>query len=458
MKKRSRMVIAIGVILIAVFGLYIFQSQHYRNTYLPRTNVAGVDVGGKTEAQANQLLQKHFKQQKFTLVDGSKKLVSFTGETAGVKPAFSQKLASLKQEQNPWSWPLHLLVGTSTAQASKSVTVDKTTFDQFVDKTVTKLNQSRATSKNASVIKKDGNFAISKAVNGNSFDKQKVKAAIRQGLAVSNGQIAVKTAYTKPTVTADSNSLKQAVSKLEKIHNEKITYTINGNNVVVPKATIYSWLTFKDGKVALDEANVKAYITSLNKQYATITKSRQFKSTKRGTVTVPAGTYGWSINTTSETAALMAKVLEGKDFTRTPTVQGSGYSTDKTDIGNTYIEVDKTNQHMWYYKDGKLVLDTDVVTGKPGQDTPSGVDFIWNKQTNATLKGTNDDGSSYASPVSYWMPVDYTGVGIHDASWQPTFGGTWYKEHGSHGCVNTPPATMAKLYAAVDTGTPVVIF
>jgi len=54
MKKRSRMVIAISVILIAVFGLYIFQSQRYRDTYLPRTNVAGVDVGGKTEAQANQ--------------------------------------------------------------------------------------------------------------------------------------------------------------------------------------------------------------------------------------------------------------------------------------------------------------------------------------------------------------------------------------------------------------------
>ena len=69
MKKRSRMVIAISLILIAVFGLYIFQSQRYRDTYLPRTNVAGVDVGGKTEAQANQLLQKHFEQQRKNLTN-----------------------------------------------------------------------------------------------------------------------------------------------------------------------------------------------------------------------------------------------------------------------------------------------------------------------------------------------------------------------------------------------------
>lgn len=458
MKKRSRMVIAISVILIAVFGLYIFQSQRYRDTYLPRTNVAGVDVGGKTEAQANQLLQKHFEQQKFTLVDGTKKLVSFTGKTAGVKPEFTQKLASLKQQQNPWSWPWHLVKGTSMAQASQSLTVDQTTFNQFVDKTITQLNQGRTASKNATIVKKNGSFTISSAVSGNRLSAKQLKTTIRHGLASSNGQIAVKTAYAKPTVNADSSSLKQAVTKLEKLHNEKITYAINGDKVTVPKATIYSWLTYTNGKVSLDAAQVKAYIVSLNKQYATINKDRQFKSTKRGTVTVPAGTYGWSINTASEVTALSAKVLAGKDFTRTPIVQGSGYSTDKNDIGNTYIEVDKTNQHMWYYKDGQLVLDTDVVTGKPGQDTPSGVDFIWNKQTNATLKGTNDDGSAYASPVSYWMPVDYTGVGIHDASWQPKFGGDWYKEHGSHGCVNTPPTTMAKLYSLVDTGTPVVIF
>ncbi|MFD0897153.1 L,D-transpeptidase family protein [Loigolactobacillus binensis] len=458
MKNRSQLVIAFSVILIAVFGLYILQSQRYRDTYLPRTEVAGVDVGGKTEAQANQLLQKHFKQQKFTLVEGKKQLLSFTGKTAGVNPDFSQKLAQLKQQQNRWAWPLHLLTGTSTAQASKSLNIDQSTFDQFYKQALHKLNQGRTASKNAAVIKQNGSYTISKAVNGNQFSAKKLKATIQQGLATSSGQITVKAAYTKPTVTADSATLKTAVSKLEKIHNEKITYTINGYKVVVPKATIYSWTTFANGKVSLDEAKVKAYITSLNTKYATINKSRQFKSTKRGTVTVPAGIYGWSINTASETTTLMAKVLEGKDFTRTPTIQGTGYSTDKSDIGNTYVEVDKTNQHMWYYKDGKLVLDTDVVTGKPGQDTPSGVDYIWSKQRNATLKGTNDDGSAYASPVSYWMPVDYTGVGIHDASWQPKFGGDWYKTHGSHGCVNTPTAAVAKLYAAVSAGTPVIIF
>ena len=34
------------------------------------------------------------------------------------------------------------------------------------------------------------------------------------------------------------------------------------------------------------------------------------------------------------------------------------------DIGNTYVEIDYTSQHLWYYKDGSLVTDTGIVSGK----------------------------------------------------------------------------------------------
>ena len=30
-------------------------------------------------------------------------------------------------------------------------------------------------------------------------------------------------------------------------------------------------------------------------------------------------------------------------------------------------------------------MDSDIVTGKPGQDTPSGVFYVWSKQRNAFL-------------------------------------------------------------------------
>ena len=49
-------------------------------------------------------------------------------------------------------------------------------------------------------------------------------------------------------------------------------------------------------------------------------------------------------------------------------------------------------------------------------------------------------------------------IGIHDASWRNTFGGTIYKTSGSHGCINVPPAFAEQLFNAVDKGTPVVAY
>lgn len=112
---------------------------------------------------------------------------------------------------------------------------------------------------------------------------------------------------------------------------------------------------------------------------------------------------------------------------------------------------------MWYYKDGKLALETDIVSGKPNTPTPKGVFYVWNKERNATLRGLNEDGTKYASPVDYWMPIDWEGVGIHDSNWQPTYGGDWWKQNGSHGCINTPPNVMKTLYDMIEVGTPVIV-
>ena len=118
------------------------------------------------------------------------------------------------------------------------------------------------------------------------------------------------------------------------------------------------------------------------------------------------------------------------------------------------MEIDYTNQHLWYYKEGQLLLETDIVSGNisRGNGSPDGVFKIVYKQRNATLVGEN-----YASDVNYFMPFAYN-VGIHDASWRNTFGKEIYKTSGSHGCINVPPKKAEKLYKLLETGTPVVAF
>ncbi|MGV2686707.1 L,D-transpeptidase family protein, partial [Clostridium perfringens] len=106
----------------------------------------------------------------------------------------------------------------------------------------------------------------------------------------------------------------------------------------------------------------------------------------------------------------------------------------ENDIGNTYVEVNITRQHVWFYKDGTLITQGDVVTGDPGKghSTQLGTYMLNYKQKEATLRGNN-----YEAKVVYWMPLNGN-IGNHDASWRYSFGGNIYKNNGTHGCVNSP--------------------
>ncbi|ETY75352.1 cell surface protein [Lactiplantibacillus fabifermentans T30PCM01] len=464
MKHKRGLIIGgsiVGILAIAyVATSLIWQSNQ---TFLANTQVAGVDVSGKTATQAAPKVSHALEHRTYHIVENGKAIYSFNSKSAGITVNTKQELKQLVAKQNYWSWPVALLQSAQAADTSAvgQLSVSNSNMQALLKKITNTANSTKRTkTENAKLIYQNGKVVIKKEVQGTELDQTTLKKVVSAALADGKTSINLKDAYVKPTLTSTSSALKTAQSKSQKYATETATYNINGHKFTIPHDLILSWIKVdSSGNVTLDQTKVLAYVKELNAKYHTYHTTRTFKSTKRGTVKVSGGFYGWTIKTTAEAKALSKQILAGKSFTRSPLINGSGYNNNKTDIGNTYVEVDKENQHMWVYVDGKLKVSTDVVTGKPGKHaTTTGVWYIWSKQKNATLKGDNDDGSSYSQPVSYWMPFDNTGEGIHDSSWQKQYGGTWYKKHGSHGCVNTPPSVMSKVYAAVPTGTPVIVF
>ncbi len=120
----------------------------------------------------------------------------------------------------------------------------------------------------------------------------------------------------------------------------------------------------------------------------------------------------------------------------------------------TYILISIKKQKLWYYKKGKLMMSTSVVTGHKGKhDTPKGTYKIRGKARNVYLVGPD-----YKSYVNYWMLIDRrTQIGLHDASWRSSFGGSIYKWNGSHGCINMPYKKAKYIYNKAPTGTKVII-
>lgn len=460
-KKNKNIKLILGSIAavgIAAVGGYALGSIYYSKHFLPNTQVEAVEISNMSLEQAQKIVDDQHKNQSFQIKLDNQVLKEIKKSDFGMESNSKATLESILKAQNPWSWG-------GSFFSSKKATANKTTFNQEVltqqlnslKTELDQVNQGRTQTQDAGIARGASGFVITPEVQGNNFNVDQAMKAIEKGLKSGQTSVSLNDFIQKPSVTSKDAHLQEELNTVNKVIQVQANYSINGTTFQIPTEQIADWVTYENKQVTLNQEKVQAYVQQLADQYNTSTNPTSFNSTKRGTVSVPAGTLSWSIQVADEAAALTEQILAGENFTRSPITKGSAKASQPL-VGNTYIEVDLTNQHMWYYKDGAVVIETDVVTGKPTTPTPKGVDYIWKKERNATLRGTNDDGSKYASPVSYWMPVDWTGVGIHDSDWQPAYGGDLWKTRGSHGCVNTPPSVMAQLYNAVEVGTPVVIF
>ena len=127
-------------------------------------------------------------------------------------------------------------------------------------------------------------------------------------------------------------------------------------------------------------------------------------------------------------------------------------------LPDTYVEVDISDQTLYYYLDGELLIKSDVVTGKNSTPTYIGYFDIANKARDTRLKGPilSNGRRAWDNHVDYWMAFDGS-RGFHDADWRNEFGGDIYQQSGSHGCVNLPYDTAKALYENAPVHTRVLV-
>ncbi len=337
-------------------------------------------------------------------------------------------------------------------------------FDrQFRRLSFVKDNKYTTKTRNAYVDLTSSDFKIVKEVYGDNLDKSKLKKALLSAIARNKMKFSYTAAdyYEKPTVLSDSETLKERQAYAEKYLTKKITVTGAGKKYTIKPAQLDKMISVsKSGEITVDEKAVKTFVKSIADRFTTVGMTRHLKL-KGGKVTISGGNYGNTLNIRKETDRLSRVLAEGKDATTEAVFSMTGYGSSSSvtdDIGDFYVEVSISKQHVWCVKNGKTVVSADVVTGnvKEGNGTPEGVFSLMYKQSPSTLEGRNNDGSSYKTPVKYWMPF-YAGCGFHDAKWRDSFGGSIYLRNGSHGCVNMPPAKAAKLYSYVEAGMPVIV-
>ena len=267
--------------------------------------------------------------------------------------------------------------------------------------------------------------------------------------------------YRKPEITKDSEELNAVAAVYNRYKDAKITYLFGAEKEIIDWETIEGWLKIKNGTAELDEKTIYDFLYDFSTRHNTIYEPRTFVTAYGARITIDNNEYGYRVDVDGEYVRLLEDLEKNTAVEREPIYEIAGYSRNgNNDLNGNYIEVDLTLQHLWMYRDGGLILETDVVTGTPTQEreTVAGAYAIAYKASPFNLVGQGGGGSnSWDVEVKYWMPF-CDGQGLHDASWRTSFGGNIYQTYGSHGCVNLPESAAAVIYANCGTNMPIILY
>lgn len=367
MKKKIWLISATSLLLLVGLAYLVFTS-YYSSRFLPGTHLAGQDVSQLEVKAATAKVERVARNRQFVFEDQDRIVGQISARQLGLQHELARFVSQQMQTQQAWRFK-----HATGVQRNQVTQYDTKVASTFVNQLVANQNKRRRPAQDAMIVNGPKGFRLQKEVSGNQLDGALVRDRLSRVISTGKTRISLTGAYLKPAVTANSPKLQASFNRLKRIGQMTGVYRLAGRKITLSGQMIRSFWDDLDGKIQLNQDKLNQYVTQLNRRYATYNKTRTFKSTKRGNVKVTAGIYGWSLNVPAETVNLRQAILAGKSFDRTPLIQGSGYHADGTDIGSSYVEVDKQNQHMWVYLDGKLRLDTAVVTGKPHQATPSGV-------------------------------------------------------------------------------------
>ena len=441
--------IVAGLLVCAYFGGAIYYRTHFFNG----TIIQGYDCSNMTVDEAEKLITDSIENYEFKIKERNGESESIKGTDIDLDINSIGKVSDLKAKQNPLQWLTDRDNKKLGLDISLSMNEEKLAAQVENLKCVSESRSNMQEAVSQIIYQSDNTYSIPDD-GKNVVSEKKLFELVRSGMygLYNDMDLEEEGCYVKK---ADEDKMKEALSLMNQYVATKVTYNNGDNPIVLDGTTTNTWIKLNsDYTVSIDEEKVGEYVKYLASVYNTIGTSRPFTTSNGNQITISGGDYGWWVNTGAEKSALIEIIKSGQTTEREPVYFQTAATHGNVDIGNTYVEIDLSAQHLWYYHDGAVVVSTDFVSGDPtkGYATPTGVYSITYKERNATLKG-----EGYSSPVNFWMPFN-GGVGLHDASWRSSFGGSIYNGGGSHGCINLPYSAAQTIFGSISKGDPVIVY
>lgn len=458
-----------GIVLLAAGILYGGGIFYYRERFFYGTQINEIPCANLTAEEVEQKLKEKVEDYtlEISLKEGKKE--SLSGKEIGYAYVPDEAVKEARKQQNPLAW-ITGYFRTRTYTAGENIQFNEELLKEKVCALDCVQKDSMKPPKDAYIAFENNQFVIKEEESGTTIELEKLQEKVKDAVGKSQRSLSAEESgvYKLPTVTKESEVLKKQQEVWNSCAAVTVKYTFGEQTELLDGMTVKDWMTYDENgnyvenTVVLQE-HIREYVNALGEKYNTAGKPRTITSTSTGQpVSVEGGSYGFLIDARGERRQLLADIQSHANVEREPVYARKGAAYGANDLGNTYVELDLTAQHLWYYKDGALLMDSDFVSGTYydyGRRTPEGTYTLKGKQRNQVLRpAPNEDGSyDYESPVSYWMPFN-GGIGLHDANWRWNFGGNIYLYSGSHGCINLPVSFAGNFYEKIETGCPVVCF
>lgn len=461
--------VAMGTVctsLTLLLGFYGYEAWQYRDKFFEGTVINGIDCSGLTAEQAREKIRQKVEDYQLKITFRQEQTETISGQEIDYQYASDGSEKALMDAQNPLLW----IKGYFTPeeyQVKEYIKFDQGKLEEKLNQLPEMNQEEQVQPEDAFVDFKDGEFVINPEKEGTVILPDRLYEAAKSAVEASSSSLLAEEAeiYQEPQARGDDETLIRQRDQLNDLVKVTVTYQLPyGKEKILDGEELKTWLaTDEEGNYFRDDdkfdKKLKQFVEDLAEEVDTKGKDRNFHTTSGKDVTVKSDNYGWKIDKKKEQEELKNLLDQQESVSREPEYSSKEMGEENNGLGKNYIEVNLTEQHLYYYQDNKVVLDTPFVSGKMTKDrfTPPGIFLLTYKQKDRVLKGKPlpNGQPSYESHVDYWMPFN-GGIGLHDASWRGQFGGTIYRNSGSHGCINLPSAKAAKIYDMIDKQTPIV--
>ncbi len=458
--------ITLGVLVALVVIAYVGVAVYFSDRFMPNSNIGDVDVSLMSASEAQRAVANSVSDYELT-VEGMGFTLNLSAVDTGLRINAASMVDEALSHENPWLWPIELQ-REHNETAALIASYNDAGLTRIVEEAVAAFNSTAEGPTNASVAYDETSHAyvVTPEAPGQALEASKVVEVTETALAALEPTATLdETALKQPEITSSDERLAQAAENANKMIAADFDLILGDDSVEsVNGDIIHQWITLDDEyQATLDREAMTTWANSMADSLNTVGTSRTYERADGKTFTVEGGVYGWEVDREALVEAVVSGVDNGSsEPVYIPTFsEGDVYNgVGERDWGNRYLDVDLADQYVRLYDDNnKVIWESDCISGTPDgvHDTSTGVYWVNRKQSPSKLTGYENGEKLYDTVVQYWMPFDGNAIGLHDADWQPDFGGEMYKEgYGSHGCVNLPPDKAAELYGLLNEGDVVV--